>query len=168
MDIIKQLSGGDRRSIGKVNFVVNKVLKEPSLFDALFNGLFNEDDVVRMRAADAIEKISKTNPEILKPYKRKFIYEISQIEQQEVRWHLAQIFPRLNMTDKEKKEVINILKNYLNDKSKIVKTFAMQALTDFAEQDENLKKWVICLLKDTIEKGSPAMQSRAKKLLGRF
>ena len=38
--ILKKLQGGDRRSIGKVDEVVDQVLGSTPLFDELINGLF--------------------------------------------------------------------------------------------------------------------------------
>ena len=56
--ILKKLAGGDRRSIGRSNEIVAEVLRHPSRLSHLFEGLANDDPLVRMRAADAIEKIS--------------------------------------------------------------------------------------------------------------
>ncbi len=164
-NILTKLAGGDLRSIGNVNSVVREVLNNPSLFKDVFNGLSNNDPVIKMRSADAIEKITSKHPEYLHPFKKRLICQIAKIEQQEVRWHLAQIFPRLRITPKEKGEVVRILFDYLEDKSKIVKTFSMQALSDLAEKDIVLRSRVINSLKKLIKTGSPAMKSRGKKLL---
>jgi CRISPR/Cas system-associated protein Csm6 len=51
----KHLKGGDLRSIGKVETIV-KTIKTQYDFDNLFKGLFNNDRLVIMRTADAIEK----------------------------------------------------------------------------------------------------------------
>jgi hypothetical protein len=60
---------------------------------------------------------------------------------------------------------VDILLGYLEDKSKIVKTFSMQALADLAETDLELRRQVIPLLAGLVESGSPAMKSRDRKLL---
>lgn len=163
--ILKKLKGGDRRSIGRSEEVVKDVLNEPNLFAEIFNGMLHNDPIVRMRAADAIEKISSKHPEYIQPYKHKLINQVAKIEQQEVRWHVALMFSRLKITKKEKSNIVNILMGYLKDKSKIVKTFSMQALSDIAEKDNELKPQIINLIKDLVKTGSPAMQSRGKKLL---
>ena len=67
--ILEKLQGSDRRSIGRSNEVVAEVLAQPSLFDELFGGLLDADPIVRMRAADAVEKITAKHPDWLKPYK---------------------------------------------------------------------------------------------------
>ena len=56
--------------------------------------MLHEDSLVRMRAADAAEKISVKCPEYLKPFKKKLLNEIAKSEEQEVRWHVAQMIPR--------------------------------------------------------------------------
>jgi len=164
-DILKKLAGGDRRSIGRVSEVVTDVLNDPTLFEVVFHGMVSDDPVIKMRSADAIEKITARHPEYLQPYKTKLIQRVAKIKQQEVRWHFAQMVPRLELSEKEREVVIEILLDYLNDKSKIVKTFSMQALADLAEQDAGLRSQMIPLLEELTETGSPAMRSRGRKLL---
>lgn len=166
--LLEKLSGGDRRSIGKVDEVVQMVLSDPSLFDELFNGFFYDDPVIRMRTADAVEKISARNPGILKPYRTRILKEIARIEQQEVHWHVAQMLPRLKLKGDELQKSVAILKNYMDDESKIVKTFSLQALTDLAKFNPELQPEVIRLLKKAVLSGSPAIKARAKKLLSNF
>jgi hypothetical protein len=75
------------------------------------------------------------------------------------------MFPRLELSEEEQAVIVEILLDYLNDKSKIVKTFSMQALADFAERDAGLRPQVIKLLEELTRTGSPAMRSRGRKLL---
>jgi len=57
-DPLSQLAGGDRRSIGRVPEAVQQVLEDPASFPALFEGMARPDPAIRMRAADAVEKIT--------------------------------------------------------------------------------------------------------------
>jgi hypothetical protein len=164
-NILSKLRGGDRRSIGKVSEVVAAVQKKPDLFKDLVTGLFDEDPVVRMRAADAMEKISLDNPQSLQPFKTELIRLAQQTQQQELRWHTAQMVPRLKLTPKETATVTDIFFEYLNDKSKIVVTFAMQALSDLALKRVEASARVIRAIEKLSRTGSPAIQSRGKKLL---
>lgn len=161
--ILKKLKGNDRRSIGRSNEVVKEVLANPSLFAALLEGMLSQDPIIRMRAADAVEKITSKHPELLQPYKSKIIQQVSKIEQQEVRWHVAQLFSRLLLTHGERRGVVGILNNFMKDKSKIVRTFSMQALADIAEKDTELRAPIIEKLVELTKTGSPAMKSRGKK-----
>jgi hypothetical protein len=75
------------------------------------------------------------------------------------------MFSRLKLSKEEQAVVVEVLLDYLNDKSKIVKTFSMQALADFAERDAGLRTRVIKLLEELTTTGSPAMRSRGRILL---
>jgi hypothetical protein len=166
--ILKKLLGIDRRSIGNSNDVVSDVISDPSLFEIVFKGMSYDDPILRMRCADVVEKVTIRHPEYLVPYKRTLINEVSKINQQEVRWHVALLFSRLVLTNGDRKEVLKILYGYLKDKSKIVKTFSMQALADIAGQDESLKPGIIHKLEVLTQEGSPAMKSRGTKLLSKL
>jgi hypothetical protein len=65
-----------------------------------------------------------------------------------VRWHVAQMLPRLQLS---------------SDESRIVKTFSMQALAELAEGDR-----AVALGEDLSKTGGPAMRTRGRKLLDRL
>ena len=167
-DLLKKLSGGDRRSIGKSEEVVADVLTDARLFKPLFECLLEDDPLVRMRAADAIEKITGMRPEFLQPFKSRLLRRVALIDQPEVRWHVAQLIPRLELTKGERKEVVALMDGYLTDKSSIVRTYAMQALADVASKDAFLKPRIVKQLQKLTDEGTPAMQARGRKLLARL
>jgi len=167
-DILKKLQGGDFRSIGRSDEVAADVLIDPSLFEVVFEGMLHSDPLIRMRCADAVEKITVHRPDYLRPYKKRLIRQVAQIDQQEIRWHVAQMFSRLDLTPLERHTVVGILNEYLQDKSKIVKTFSMQSLADMAVQDPSLRVGIVAQLEELTRTGSPAMKSRGKKLLARL
>jgi len=167
--ILKKLEGRDLRSIGRSEEVVQDILENPALFGEVFDGMLSEDPRVRMRSADALEKISSRHPEYLQPFKSRLIYEVSQIEQQEVRWHVAQMFSYLEVSTQERAEIVRILLFYLDaDRSRIVKVCSIQTLADLAERDESIRPTIVRKLQEIIESGSPAMANRAQKLLPRL
>ena len=163
--IIRKLKAGDLRQKRKSEEVVADVLKKPQLFRQVVAGIAYTDPGVRMRASDAIEKITRFRPELLQPYKKNFLSVFATIDQKEVRWHLAQILPRLELTRKERQQVFDILISFLDDNSRIVKTFAMQGLADIAEMDHSYLPRVVKIVENLMASGIPAIQSRGKKLL---
>ncbi|MGB7752683.1 MAG: hypothetical protein WCF88_14110 [Candidatus Acidiferrales bacterium] len=163
--LLNKLSGGDRRSISRSNEVAAHVLAHPANFRHLIKGLAADDPVVRMRAADAIEKITTRRPDLLRPYKRKLLAIASSTNQQEIRWHAALIIPRLELTTKERAVALDILFDYLRDKSSIVKTFAMQAIWDLAATDAKLKSQITPLIEELAQVGTAAMRARGRKIL---
>lgn len=164
----KLLAGGDRRSIGRSDEAVQIVLESPDLFRALVDAILAPDPVVRMRAADAAEKASAAQPELLLPEKDRLLTVVAAIPQQEVRWHVAQMLPRLQLDPAERRAALEILQGYLSDRSKIVCTFSMQAMADLAQQDPGLLPDVLPHLQQLAETGSPAMRSRGRQLLKRL
>ena len=133
--IEKLLSFGDLRTAGKSEEVIKLVLDNPKFFDNVVSSIFSDNPATRMRATDAVEKLTINHPELLKPYKKLFLSKVAEIDQKEVKWHVAQILPRFTLTPTEREKIYFLLLRYLQDTSQIVKTFALQALTDIAIQD---------------------------------
>ena len=154
------MRGGDFRSIGRSGEVVRAVLSQPRLFPVLMSGLTAEEALVRMRAADAAEKVTARHPEWLASHKRYLLNEVAKVDQQEVRWHAAVLFTRLKLTRSERARVASILKHWLDDESRIVQTFSLQALADLSKQDSRLRSEVKRLIEDRIECGPPSVPCR--------
>jgi hypothetical protein len=163
--LASELAGGDRRSIGKSSVVVGEVLRHPSHFAEIIAGLTHDDLLVRIRCADVAEKISLRHPEWLEPYKHELLGLAKNSTEQELRWHLAQMLPRLKLDSPERRQTEAILLSYLEDKSRIVQTFALQALADLSAGDSEFRRRVMLLIGELHRRGSPAVRARARKLL---
>jgi hypothetical protein len=159
------LRGGDRRSIGRSNQVVKLVLRAPKRFTQLIKCLWNDDPILRMRAADAVEKVSGIQPDLLRPYKAELLGLLAEAEQIGLRWHLAQMIPRLPLTHAEKRRAAEALQLYLEDRSSIVRTFALQALADLSRTDPRLRLRVREILEESMATGTAAMKARTRRLL---
>jgi hypothetical protein len=166
--ITAMLEGSDQRSIGRANEVARLVLKESRRFRELIKCLWDENPVVRMRAADAAEKVSAKKPRLLDPYKTELLGLLAEAEQIELRWHLAAMIPRLRLTAPQRHRAAAVLQRYLEDRSSIVKTFAMQGLADLSQNDADLRSKVKQLLEGAVQSGTPAMRARARNLLKKY
>ena len=162
---VAKLGGGDRRSIGRSNEVVADVLADPSLFDLIFDAIASDDPLIAMRAADAVEKVTARRPELLRPHKRRLLTELAAIPQQEVRWHVAQMLPRLSLSARERRQAAGIVESYLDDRSGIVRTCAMQALADLARTTRSSGREPCLSSAGLTRDGTPAMRARGRKLL---
>jgi len=165
MKIAALLAGGDRRSIGRSNEVVAVIRERPRLFGELIRCLWSGDPIIRMRAADAAEKVSASRPELLAPFKTELLGLLVEADQQEMRWHLAQMIPRLPLNSMDRRRARTTLRSFLDDDSSIVKTCAMQALADLAGPDARSRSEVAALIEELVRKGTPAMKARGRKLL---
>ncbi|MGH3900191.1 MAG: hypothetical protein ACRDTA_18505 [Pseudonocardiaceae bacterium] len=165
-DLLAQLAGTDRRSVGRSNEVADQVLASPKLFKQLIDGMIDDDPVIRMRCADAAEKVTAERPELLSRYRDRLLGELARIPQQEVKWHVAQMIPRLRLDAARRCRAVEVLRGYLQDDSRIVQVSALQALTDLArEHGDELTPEITTLLHDSARNGVPSVRARARKLL---
>ena len=159
------LAGGDLRSIGKVPEVLRIVGGRTERMKELVGCLTCGDPVVRSRAADVLEKLTAKRPALLTPFKGFLLRMAARSEQQEVRWHLAQMISRLPLTRREILSVFPTLRGYLEDRSVIVKIFALQAMFELSLRESSLRIPVQALVESFTRTGTPAMRARGRKLL---
>ncbi len=163
--ILRLLEGGDRRSISGVAEAVAMVSRNSKLFPGLIKGIWHDDALLRMRAADAAEKVTRIKPDLLRPHKGALLGLLAEATEQELRWHLAVMIPRLTLNHDERQLVVSVLESYLEDRSSIVKTFALQGLADLAREDSRIRAGVIERLREATRNGTAAMKARSRKLL---
>ncbi|MDN5274821.1 MAG: hypothetical protein JWP06_722 [Candidatus Saccharibacteria bacterium] len=159
--------GGHANSLGQVNDVIELVLNDQNRLDELYSCLFNEDAWIRMRAADALEKICRQHPDWLVPYIDKFSNELATSTQPSIRWHLAQIYREVELTTEQKHFAINWLKDLLSteDVDWIVAANAMDTLAHFTKDGSYPVVDITPLLKIQQKHKSNAVIKRANKLL---
>lgn len=163
--IITMLEEDDLRSVGRVPEVLSIVTDQPDLFSEVIQAMAHSDPGIRMRASDAVEKITRTKPDYLQSHKSFLLNLVMESKQQEVRWHLAQIIPRLELSPEERYGAAEKLFTFLEDSSKIVQTNALQALVDLAWEEDDLFSRVRVAVERLADTGSPAVSNRAGKLL---
>ncbi len=165
MKIETYLEGGDLLSIGRSNDLV-KLVRTQADFDRLFDFLFLSDLLKVMRAADAIEKITAKQPSYLLPHSYKLLSLFKVAENKELKWHLAQLIPRINMKDAELADVWTILCNWAASpaESRIVRVNALQALAGLSKGKqqylEKFKQLVDMISKENI----PSLNARISRL----
>ncbi len=104
-------------------------------------------------------------PEYLQPYKELLLNAAGDARQPSLRWHVAQMIPRLALETAERRSAVAVLKRYLDDDSAIVKTCAMQALAELALADRSLRRSVVPFLEKATASGTAAMRARGIRLL---
>jgi hypothetical protein len=164
-----KLKGGDLRSIGSSTAIISEITNQ-NKFDKLFQGLFDTDRLVVMRAADAIEKITKIHPEYLDSHKKELLELFQTANHIELKWHLAQLIPRLiirlKLDEKEMGMAWDKLTLWALDRSgsRIVRINSMQALFDIQKQCPELKKDFTDTISKMERENIPSIVARIKKL----
>jgi hypothetical protein len=103
---------------------------------------------------------------ILRRHKKALVRLMSTARQQEVRWHVAQMLPLLELAPHERQRALRTLRAYLADDSRIVQVCALQALWDLATAEERNRPPLRSLVERLVVQGSPAVRARARHLLG--
>jgi hypothetical protein len=130
-------------------------------------GLWHVEGRIRGMAADAVVKATAENAALLQPFKTEILGLMTEARPAIVRWHLAQIVPRLKLTKAERGRAVGLLREYLEDRSGIVRVCAMTSLDELAEGDPALREEVDELLRGFTKSGTPAVKARARILLAR-
>lgn len=163
------LSGGDRRSLHGVADVIRIAADETAVFDELFTCLFSGDELVRMRAADALEKIARLAPQLFVTYRRRLLNDVAKIDQPSVQWHLAQILAEIELTPTQRAQAIRILRRNLERyEDRIVINLTLGALAQFARNDPRLRAELIPILRQHQSSRHKSTAKRAAKLLAGF
>jgi hypothetical protein len=161
----RDLRTTDRRSIGRADDVVALVRRRPRLLGSLIECLWSDDPVLVARSANAAEKLSREMAARFQPWKDALLDLLATAQQSELRWQLALIVPRMNLTVHECRRAAAILESRLEDRTSLVKTFAMQGLADLLRQDPSPRAAVLDLLRIHTRSGTPAMRARGRILL---
>jgi hypothetical protein len=109
--------------------------------------------------------VTRKHPALLQPFKKELLGLMGETTQQRMRCHLAAMVPRLTLTADERELAASLLNGYLEDRSSLVKTFALQGLADLAQNDSSIRARVIELLRASTRSGTPAMKAGSRKLL---
>ena len=160
--ILGWLSGGDLRSDGMSNEAAEFVLKNPELFDELFEGLSVSDDVVRGRTADALEKISRTRPDMLVDRLPKLLQVAEEDQVPMVKMHLAMIFGHLAMYEERLSELISTLLYLLDDGSVFTRSWAVVSLCIMGRKYPEKREQILERIEPIRKDQSIAMRTKAR------
>jgi hypothetical protein len=144
------------------------ILAQPKNAARLIECLWDRDPGVANRAADALERATFHQPSLAAPWKDSLLGLLPDAEHNKLRWNLALVIPRLALSPAEARRAADSLRKYLDDKSSIVKTCAMQGLAELTRHDPSLLPEVLDSLRILSRSGTPAMRARGRILLRRF
>ena len=159
------LVGGDQRSLKGVEKVMEYVTDQES-FDELFSLIFHHDRKLSMRAADAVEKITRRNFHYLTKHTDHLLALLHSNLEVEKKWHVAQLLCRVDINAQQLQDVWSMLTHWaLNpNESKIVRVNALDALYRMSLEHSRLKENLDDTVKVLKTHAIPSLQARIKKL----
>lgn len=169
MKIKDMLAGGNPRTLKGVADIIAKVTKTPELLDELFTCLFVDDEIVRLRASDALEKICVMHPDWFVKYVPHLLNNVSKFRQSSVQWHLAQMLAEIPLTKSQQIKAIDILVSNLEALDDwIVTNLTLESLAHFTRLGAfDVNKMVEILNKYEHDKHKSVV-SRTKKIKREF
>jgi HEAT repeat protein len=157
------LRGGDLRSDGLSEEVVQFILQHPDQVDDLIHALTNDDDVVRGRAADAIEHVAREIPEKLTPYQVLIVAALREDPVPMVRWHLAMVLGHMAGHWEEAPQAASVLLECLQDPSAFTVSWTIVSLCIFARLYPDLQDPIMSKLSELLNHPGTAIRTRAQK-----
>jgi hypothetical protein len=163
--ILEWLSSGDLRSDGMANEVVEIVLKNPHLFEELYEGLSEADDVIRGHAADALEKVARTRADLLLTH----VSELVRIAEEDplpmVKMHVAMILGHLAVYEKTIDESISALLFLLDDDSVFVVSWTIVSLCIIARKYPGERDQIVDQIATLRNDRSIAIRTKVRKAM---
>ena len=161
------LKEGDLRTTGNVKEVLS-LIKSQKDFDELFKLLFSNERTVVMRAADAIEKVSINDPVLLQKHKAEILKLLFEARNIELKWHIAQLIPRLQLNKSEYSKAWNQLFSWTMDKSesRITRVNSMEALFRMSERNPGYGKLLPGIIAFLKREKIPSLLARIRKYEG--
>jgi hypothetical protein len=163
-ELAAMLTGGNLRSTGRAGEAAAMALSDRQVAAKLLDLLVAPDPLVRMRAADALEKAGRRDPGLLQPYAGRILDLTEVADQKEVRWHLAQMLPRLRLNADQKARAVAALRSYMDDSSAIVRAWSLNAIAELSGSDQRLRRIADDLLAAALHSESAAVSSRARAI----
>ena len=163
--LLDMLSGGDLRSDGMANEVVAIVLANEELIEDLYDGLGEEDEVVRGRTADALEKVVRSKPDLLLDHLQDLIRTAHSDPIAMVRWHLAMILGHLVIYEKLVDKIRGALIAMLQDKSAITKSWTISSLTIIGRLYPEYRTEIVLAISELQWSDSAAIRTRVRTAL---
>ena len=120
---------------------------------------------IAARAIWIVRKLTETSPELLSKYKPILLNDLTQSPFWEVKAELCHIIPNLKLDYEEIKGAIAFFKNNLDDKSKIVKAWSLDALYEFSKIEPKITSEVERLLQMALKDEAASVRARARKIL---
>jgi hypothetical protein len=162
------LERGHRSSLGRTEEVVGVVLADHARLEELFATLADSDEVVRMRAGDALEKVCRVQPGWFLAHLDRLLNEVGQIQQPSVQWHVAQMLQHLrsDLSDDQAKRATELLQRNLSTSTDwIVLNVTMDVLTAWADRDALLAAWLVPALERLRRDDRTSVAKRASQRL---
>lgn len=160
--ILDWLSGGDLRSDGAADRVSEVVLQHPEIIIDLIEGLDSQDAVIRGRTADALEKVSRSLPNLVMSQLPTLLTLLREDPVPMVRMHLAMILGHFAGYPEFADPIIPELMQALDDASVFTKSWVIVSLCIYARKYPRFREEIMQRIAALSKDPSVAIQTKVR------
>ena len=168
MSFEQSLKGGHPNSLGNTLEVVEAVLGNKDKMEDLFLCYQSDDETIRLRTSNAFKRIFRAKPYLFKQWKKRFIKEVSDIDQPSAKWTSIQILNEFfdQLDEREKAQSIEICLRYLgNEKDWIVINQSLNFIRTHLERFDFKDPEIMKLLNFLVDDERKSVSKNAEKLI---
>ena len=146
-----------------VDEVVKTVLADPErLGELIACVLASHDQIVRLRAGDALEKVCRTQPCLMQPHVPLLLGEMGKIHQPSVQWHVAQMLGHVRLTATQRRRAAGLMDENLDESTDwIVLNCSLETLAALARAGPAVVDDLRGQLRRHVHSGYKSLASRA-------
>jgi HEAT repeat protein len=163
--LLKKLEGGTLISDGCANAVSDAILANPQLLENLLEGLIEKNGVVRARTAHALERISRTRPDLLQKSIPVLVDSALIDPVPMVRWHMTVILANIDCEQLDLTIIFSALFQMLADKSSFVKCWTISSLVVLALKNKNRQADSLRMIRMLSHDDAKAVRARTIKAI---
>lgn len=149
------------------DFIAKHIGEDPEYFKELINLIFSERDPIPMRASWVIEKISSTNPDLLKPYLQKIIKHMTGFTHPGTKRNLLKCVSLNEIPEGTEGVLYDMCYNFVISRFEppAVKVHSMQIMFNIARKEPDLKRELRLIIEELSNDNSAAIKSRCRHLI---
>ena len=162
------LTGGHPNSLGRTLEVVETVLADRARLGDLYGTWFSDDEIVRLRVANAMKRVTIEHPEWTMAFMDGLQSEVAAIDQPSTQWTLALLFDltKAHLSAAQRARAVEIMQRNLSTHDDwIVLGNSMKVLAAWAKGDPALAAWLVPHLERLTQDPRKSVSGRAAKLL---
>lgn len=163
--VLRWLAGGDLRSDGMSNEAAGFILGHMQFFEDLYAGLHEDNETIRGRAADALEKVARQRPDVFVGRLDDLVRIARHDPVPMVRWHLAMILGHLAADGWRADDLKRTLLSMLADSSAFVRSWAISSLCILGRNHPRMRSQILKRLAPLQRDASIAVRSRVRNAM---
>ena len=167
---VAMLAGGHPNSLGRTVEVVETVLADPVRLDELMALYDQPDEVVRLRASNALKRIEAERHDLMAPRVEELFERLATLDQPSAQWTFAQLMLRLDdaLTPPQRDHAWAVLFAWLRSPDWIVLNATMETLARWAASGTGDGHALRAELERLAGDARKSVAGRARKLLAKM